>query len=305
MSAQTSAKPGSLLADLPDFSITFPNGARIWKSLCTKRDRKAFPAGYTGAMMEIVQWTGLFGGIDAWQFAMIVTAALLVGFSKTGIGGVVMIVVPLLAAVFGGKASTGILLPMLIIGDVFAVAYYRRHGDWAGIRRLLPWTIAGLIAGILVGNLIDDQLFVLLIAVSVLACLCILVVLETRGSRVNPPDGTWFYALIGLIAGFCTMIGNVAGPIFAVYLLARRYDKQSFLGTSAWFFMVINVIKLPLQIFFWKNIGVQTLLMSATMIPAILVGAVIGVAVVRRVPEKPFRWLVIGMTFVAVIRLLV
>ena len=69
--------------------------------------------------------------------------------------------------------------------------------------------------------------------------------------------------------------------------------------------MVINVIKLPLQIFFWKNIGVQTLLMSATMIPAILVGAVIGVAVVRRVPEKPFRWLVIGMTFVAVIRLLV
>lgn len=270
-----------------------------------KRDRKAFPAGYTGAMMEIVQWTGLFGGIDAWQFAMIVTAALLVGFSKTGIGGVVMIVVPLLAAVFGGKASTGILLPMLIIGDVFAVAYYRRHGDWAGIRRLLPWTIAGLVAGIQVGNLIDDQLFVLLIAVSVLACLCILVVLETRGSRVNPPDGTWFYALIGLIAGFCTMIGNVAGPIFAVYLLARRYDKQSFLGTSAWFFMVINVIKLPLQIFFWKNIGVQTLLMSATMIPAILVGAVIGVAVVRRVPEKPFRWLVIGMTFVAVIRLLV
>ena len=256
-------------------------------------------------MGETMQWAGLFGGMDTWQFAMIVAAALLVGFSKTGIGGVVMIVVPLLAAVFGGKASTGILLPMLIIGDIFAVTWYHRHGDWAGIRRLLPWTIAGLIAGIGIGNLIDDRLFVLLIGVSVLVCLCILVVLETKGSRVHPPDGTWFFALIGLTAGFCTMIGNVAGPIFSVYLLARRYDKQGFLGTSAWFFMVINLIKLPLQIFFWKNIGVQTLLMSATMIPAILVGAVIGVAVVRRVPEKPFRWLVIGMTFVAVIRLLV
>jgi len=128
--------------------------------------------------------------------------------------------------------------------------------------------------------------------------------LALEQQKLVPAAGTWFFALIGLMAGFCTMIGNVAGPIFAVYLLARRYDKQSFLGTSAWFFMVINVIKLPLQIFFWKNIGVQTLLMSATMIPAILVGAVIGVAVVRRVPEKPFRWLVIGMTFIAVIRLL-
>ena len=68
-------------------------------------------------MGETMQWAGLFGGMDTWQFAMIVAAALLVGFSKTGIGGVVMIVVPLLAAVFGGKASTGILLPMLIIGD--------------------------------------------------------------------------------------------------------------------------------------------------------------------------------------------
>ena len=256
-------------------------------------------------MNEIVQWTGLFSGIDARQFAMIVASALLVGFSKTGIGGVVMIVVPLLAMVFGGKASTGVLLPMLIIGDLFAVIHYRRDGDWIGIRRLLPWTIAGLMVGIQVGNLIDDRLFVLLIAVSVLLCLGILVVLETRGSHIRPPDGLWFFALIGLTAGFCTMIGNVGGPIFSVYLLARRYDKLGFLGTSAWYFMVVNLIKLPLQLFFWKNIGVETVLMGAAMIPAILVGAVIGALVIRRVPEKPFRWLVIGMTFVAVIRLIV
>ena len=254
-------------------------------------------------MGETMQWAGLFGGMDTWQFAMIVTAALLVGFSKTGIGGVVMIVVPLLAAVFGGKASTGILLPMLIIGDIFAVTYYHRHGDWAGIRRLLPWTIAGLIAGIGVGNLIDDRLFVLLIGVSVLVCLCILVVLETKGSRVHPPDGTWFFALIGLTAGFTTMIGNVAGPIFSVFLLVRRYGKQSFMGTSAWFFAIMNLIKLPLQIFVWQNITLHTGVLALTMVPAVLIGAVLGAMVIRRIPEKPFRWLVIVMTVLATVRL--
>jgi uncharacterized protein len=244
-----------------------------------------------------------FLGIDPWQFAMIVVSALLVGFSKTGIGGVVMIAIPILAAAFGGKMSTGIILPMLITGDILAVAYYHRHADWSGIRRLLPWTIIGLFSGILVGNLINDRQFTLLIATSVLICLAVLIVLEFKAGNVRIPDGLLFYALIGLTAGFTTMIGNVAGPIFSVYLLARRYEKQSFLGTSAWFFLLINLIKLPLQIFFWRNISAQTGLIGAVMIPAILIGAVLGAVVIKLIPEKPFRWLVIGMTAIAIVRL--
>ncbi len=250
-------------------------------------------------MAELVQILG----IDPWQFGLIVISALLIGFSKTGIGGVVMIAIPILALAFGGKVSTGIILPMLIAGDILAVAYYHRHADWPGIRRLLPWTVLGLLAGILVGNMINDRQFTLLIAASVMICLAVLVILELRGGKVRAPDGIWFYALIGLIAGFTTMIGNVAGPIFSVYLLARRYEKQGFLGTSAWFFFLINLIKLPLQVFFWGNVTAQTGLIGAVMIPAILAGAVLGALVVRRIPEKPFRWLVIGMTAVAVVRL--
>ncbi len=250
-------------------------------------------------MAELVQILG----IDPWQFGLIVISALLIGFSKTGIGGVVMIAIPILALAFGGKVSTGIILPMLIAGDILAVAYYHRHADWPGIRRLLPWTVLGLLAGILVGNMINDRQFTLLIAASVMICLAVLVILELRGGKVRAPDGIWFYALIGLIAGFTTMIGNVAGPIFSVYLLARRYEKQGFLGTSAWFFFLINLIKLPLQVFFWGNVTAQTGLIGAVMIPAILAGAVLGALVVRRIPENPFRWLVIGMTAVAVVRL--
>ncbi len=242
-------------------------------------------------------------GVEPWQLGLIVVSALLIGFSKTGIGGVAMIAIPILAAAFGGKMSTGIILPMLITGDILAVRYYHHHADWPGIRRLLPWTMLGLLTGILVGNLIDDRQFTLLIAASLLICLVVLVVLELRSGKIVTPDGLWFYALIGTVAGFTTMIGNVAGPIFAVYLLACRYDKQRFMGTSAWFFAVINAIKLPLQIFFWGNITTQTALISALMIPAILIGAVLGVMVIKRIPEKPFRWLVIGMTAVAIVRL--
>jgi uncharacterized membrane protein YfcA len=242
-------------------------------------------------------------GVEPWQFGLVVVSALLVGFSKTGIGGVLMVAIPVMATAFGGKTSTAIILPMLMTGDALAVGYYHRHADWPGIRRLLPWTVSGLLAGILVGNLIDDRQFTLLIAVSLLICLAVLVVLELRSGRIVVPNGLWFYALIGSVAGFTTMIGNVAGPIFAVYLLARRYEKQRFMGTSAWFFALVNLIKLPLQIFFWGNISVHTALLSALMIPSVLVGAAIGVVVIRRIPEKPFRWLVIGMTAVAIVRL--
>ena len=243
-------------------------------------------------------------GLEPGALALVVLTALLIGFSKTGIGGVVMIVVPLMAATFGGKTSTGIILPMLITGDIFAVAYYHRHADWPGIRRLLPWVLAGLGLGLAVGNLIDDRQFTLLIAISLMICLGILVAMELRAGQLRVPEGQWFYALIGMIAGLTTMIGNVAGPIFAVYLLARRFDKHGFLGTSAWFFMIVNVTKLPLQVFFWGNITLNTALLSAAMIPFVLVGAILGAMVIKRIPEKPFRWLVIVMTAIAIVRLI-
>ena len=237
------------------------------------------------------------------QALTLVVVAVLVGFAKTGIGGVTMLAIPLLATVFGGKTSTGVMLPLLITGDLLAVRYYHAHADWPGIRRLLPWTIGGLLTGIFVGNLIDDRQFAMLIAFSVLLWIAVLVYLELRAGQIKIPENTAFFALIGLTAGFTTMIGNVAGPIFSVFLLVRRYGKQSFMGTSAWFFAIINLIKLPLQIFFWQNITLHTGVLALMMLPAVLIGAVLGAMVIRRIPEKPFRWLVIVMTVLATVRL--
>lgn len=287
-----------------------------------------------------------FFALEPVQWLWVIVAAFLVGFSKTGISGFTMLVIPILATVFGGKDSTGIMLPMLIIGDIFAVFYYQRHAKWKDIVRLLPWAFVGILAGLFVGNLIDDHTFKLLIAVIVLICLVLLIRVEIKGdpgvkgnlasqgdsgsqgdSESQGDTGSkgaseWkstseskgdieskltrhvlFAPLTGVASGFATMIGNAAGPIFSLYLLAKGAKKNNYMGTFAWFFLIVNVTKLPLQIFAWKNITVQTLAVAGLMIPAITIGALLGVAVIKRLNEKPFRWIIIGVTAIAAFRL--
>lgn len=242
--------------------------------------------------------------LSVWQWLWIVISALLIGFSKTGISGFTMPVIPIIAAVFGGKQSTGIILPMLIIGDIFALYYYNRHAELKDIKKLLPWALVGIILGGITGNYINDKQFKLFIAVSVLLCLAILIHIERKGDNFKLPKGIWFYSFIGVVAGFTSMIGNAAGPIFSVYLLAMGFKKNNFLGTTAWFFFLINITKLPLQILFWHNITLKSLALDLTMLPAIAIGAFFGAIIVKKIKEKPFRILIIVMTALAAVRLL-
>lgn len=238
------------------------------------------------------------------QWAWIVIAAVLVGFSKTGISAVMMPVIPIVAMVFGGKESTGILLPMLIVGDIMALGYYKRHGNWDDIKKLLPWTLSGIILGVIVGKFVNDVQFKIFIAISIFICLFILIYTEIKGDKLKVPSGKWFYALTGVAAGFTSMIGNAAGPLFSVYLLAKGFKKDSFLGTTAWFFFIVNVSKVPLQVFFWNNISFKMIVLTIILIPAIVVGAVVGAKVVKKLNEKTFRYIIIVMTAVSAIRLL-
>lgn len=239
------------------------------------------------------------------QWILVIAAAAFVGFSKTGISGLMMLAIPILAGVFGGKESTGIMLPMLLIGDAFAVWYYNRHAEWTNIRKLLPWVLAGLILGIFVGNYINDKQFKTLIAISVLVCLSILVYTEKKGGSIKVPERMWFYALTGIACGFTSMIGNAAGPIFSIYLLAMGFKKNDFMGTSAWFFFIINLTKAPLQFFFWHNISLKTMLFDSVMIPAIAAGALLGILIIKKINEKPFRYIIIGMTALAAVKLFI
>lgn len=245
----------------------------------------------------------IFPDLETGQWAWIILAALLIGISKTGIGGLLTLVIPILAAVFGGKASTGIILPMLIAGDVFALFYYKHDAKREDILKLLPWTLLGLIFGLIIGGYINDEQFKGLIALSVLLCLFLLIYFEKKGDQLKIPDKTWLHALVGILSGFTSMIGNAAGPIFSVYLLAKGANKVNFLGMTAWFFFIVNVTKLPMQVFIWHNITVQTFVLTGLMIPFIGIGAVSGAFIIKRINEKAFRYLIIAMTAIVSVKL--
>ncbi|MEL7660925.1 sulfite exporter TauE/SafE family protein [Acetobacterium wieringae] len=245
----------------------------------------------------------IFPDLELVQWLWVILAALLIGVSKTGISGLLTLVIPILAAVFGGKASTGIILPMLIVGDVFALFYYKHNAKREDILKLLPWTFMGLIFGLIIGGYINDEQFKSLIALSVLLCLFLLIYFEKKGDQLKIPDKTWLHASVGILAGFTSMIGNAAGPIFSVYLLAKGVDKVNFLGMTAWFFFIVNVTKLPMQVFIWHNITVQTFLLTGLMIPFIGIGAVFGAFIIKRINEKAFRYLIIGMTAIVALKL--
>jgi uncharacterized membrane protein YfcA len=238
------------------------------------------------------------------QWGWVIAAAFFVGFSKMGFSGVMTVIIPLMASIFGGKESTGILLPILLTGDIFAVAYYRQHAQWNAIRRLLVWAVIGLVIGVFVGNYVNDKQFKMIIAVSVMVCVGILIWIETKGSGFTVPQRTWIYVVAGIAAGFTTMIGNAAGPIMSIYLVAMGYQKNNFLGTYAWFFLIINALKVPLQVFIWHNISLNNAVLAAVLIPAVALGAILGAVIVKRINEKLFRYLVIGMTAIAAVRLL-
>jgi hypothetical protein len=239
--------------------------------------------------MEVIQWVLL--GI----------CGLLIGMSKTGLSGVGLMVVPLMANAFGGRPSVGLLLPLLIFADIFAVTWYHRHASWKHILRLIPWAMGGIVIATVVGKSISDIAFNRLLAAIVILGIAILIWRDLKRSQPDIPDSRWFAASLGLLGGFATMIGNAAGPVMALYLLSMRLPKNSFIGTGAWFFFIVNLSKVPLHIWSWHTITYESFKLDVLMIPAIATGAFLGIWVVKLLPEKVYRIIVILTTVLSAI----
>ncbi|MFV0266094.1 MAG: sulfite exporter TauE/SafE family protein [Draconibacterium sp.] len=239
------------------------------------------------------------------QWILFAVCALLVGMSKVGVPGVSMLVVPALAIVFGGKASAGILLPMLMMADIFAVSYYHRHAEWKYLLKLLPWAFVGIAIALWVGHVVNDEWFKNIMAVLVFLCIGLMLWKDRQKNGQLFPNTWWFAAAMGVLGGFATMIGNVAGPIFAIYLLAMHLPKKSFIGTGAWFFLIVNFSKFPLHILFWETISCQTLTLNVLMLPAIALGAFLGIVLVKQISEQLYRTAVIVLTALSAFLLLI
>jgi len=213
--------------------------------------------------------------LSIYEFAILVIAAVLVGMAKAGIAGAGMIAVPLIAIPFGGKSSTGLLLPILIFADVFAVAYYHQHANWFHLKRLLPFAFVGVLMGTYIGDVINEATFKAIMVVIIFLSLAIMVWREKNTS------------------------------IMALYLLAMRLPKAEFIGTAAWFFLIINLSKVPFHVAVWHTISMNTVLLCTTLIPAVGLGVYCGVTFIKRINEKNFRYFVIGMTAVTAVAMIV
>lgn len=222
------------------------------------------------------------------QWLAISLAVFLLGLSKSGIKGIGIIIVVILAFVFGEKTSTGILLPLLIFADVFAVIYYNKHAQWHYIKKLLPTMVIGVLVGVWVGNDISEAIFKKLMAIIIIGSVLIMFFMENRKSTAIPTN-KWFSNGTGFTAGFTTMVGNLAGPISDIYFLAMRMPKNEFIGTAAWLFFIINVFKLPFHIFVWNTVSIESLVINSILIPFIILGFFLGAYLVKLISNVNYR----------------
>lgn len=229
------------------------------------------------------------------QWTAICFAVFLLGLAKSGVKGIGIVIVVILAFVFGEKASTGILLPMLICADIFAVVYYNKHAQWHYIKKLLPAMVIGVLVGVWVGNDISEVVFKRIMAVIIIGSVLIMFYMENRKSTTVPTN-KWFSNSAGFLAGFTTMVGNLAGPISDIYFLAMRLPKNEFIGTAAWLFFIINVFKLPFHFFVWKTVSVETLVLNSILIPMVILGFFLGAYIVKLISNVNYRRFVLIVT---------
>ncbi len=237
------------------------------------------------------------------DYSTVALCAALVGISKTGIPGMGILVVPLLASVVPAKTSVGLLLPMLIFADIFAVTYYRRSAVWSHLVKLLPAAVVGVVIGYFLLDRINSAQLKPIIGIIVLTLLGINYWRNRGLKEQDIPRQWWFAAVMGLLAGVTTMLANAAGPIMIIYLLAMRLPKQEFIGTGAWYFFLINWFKVP----FSANLGLinaETLKINLFCFPIIAAGAIAGIFVLKRIPQKFFNNLIQILAGLAACRLI-
>ncbi len=238
------------------------------------------------------------------QWVFIFATGLFVGMNKVGVMGSTLLVIPFLAVILGGRFSAGFVLPLLIAADVFAVIYYRRRCKWNILIRLLPWTVPGIVIGVLLGSVISDVLFRRIMGGTLLLVLVFMFYRERTRDKKQVPSNPVISGFIGMLGGFTSMIGNAAGPILSLYLLSQRLPKTVFIGTMAWLFFIINLLKVPPHIFIWKSISMNSLLLNLLIVPFILLGAFLGLKIIHKIPEKGFRYFIFIMTGIGAVRLL-
>jgi uncharacterized protein len=235
------------------------------------------------------------------SYFLIGVSALLIGFSKASVGGLVIVVVPLVAMAVPGPESTGMILPMMIIGDIFAVIMYRQECNWRLLLKIFPVTALGVVVGFSILRVMPTHIFEPVLGLIILTMMALGYLVEKRPfSTAANRLMTWF---VGSCAGVSTMVANAAGPLMGIYLLQQGLPKMSFVGTRSMFFLLLNMYKLP----FSSQLGfvtVDSLKVNLMFLPVIILGGIVGAKVLKYINLKVFKMIVRLAAFGAAIKLI-
>ncbi|MBR4220400.1 MAG: sulfite exporter TauE/SafE family protein [Victivallales bacterium] len=248
--------------------------------------------------------------LGGWGWTVACVCAVVLGMSKCGLTGVGSLAVPLMAMVLPPKASTGVLLPLIIMADVCGACCFHRHVNWRLLLKLFPSAIVGIIIGyfLMKQAWMNDQVIRKVIGVIVAFMAILSIVMKKHPLKIGEKEGkdvrtVVFAAIFGIVAGITTMMANAAGPIMLIYLLLMRLPKDEYIGTAAWYFAILNWLKVPFMVHLGL-INPDSLLFNAKLAPLILAGACLGYWGAKKMTEQSFRLWIQIFTILAAIKLL-
>lgn len=246
-------------------------------------------------------------------------AAMLLGIAKTGVPGVGMFGSLLMISAFTGHEmfASGAVVPLLILGDIFAVYYYRKDQQPGLVRRLYPPMFLGLLLGMTVMIFMDNGQFKLCVGVLAVSILLFELIRKKMG-WTKIVQGWTFRNACGMLTGLTTMLGNAAGVVSAVYFASQNLNKKSFMGTNAVFFFLVNTTKIPLLLLAscgktlmgvetgeTQIITAETFYLTLVFMPGLFLGALIGRKLYKIIPEKVFVPIILALNLITAIEILV
>ncbi|MCJ8341075.1 MAG: sulfite exporter TauE/SafE family protein [Pseudomonadales bacterium] len=228
-------------------------------------------------------------------------AGLITGFSKFSVGGMGLLILPVIMIAFPGPQALGIILPMYIITDVLAVISYRKNIHWPLIARLLPVCLFGVVLGGWLLASINPGQFSWLLGLMIVSMLVLGVVLDnTKSNLMRHPVSGYLTSLLG---GFVSLTSNAAGPIFSLYFMEQKLSKETYISTRAWAFLLLNFAKVPM-LFALGLLSIESTIISLQSIPGLVIGACIGYWLLGKLKLIQFKWLIRIMASLAAIKLL-
>ncbi len=230
---------------------------------------------------------------------------IIIGLGKGGLVGISILAVPLMASIFPAAYSVGILLPLLICGDILGIYFYRRSVIYKEVFKALPLVIIGIVSGYLLLKFypLSNKGLKELIGLIVLFMLLFSEWQKRKNSGTTKAANPVIMIILAFLGGSTSMLANAAGPVMILYLLYLGINKEEFMGVRSWIFLVINLVKVPFHIEL-GNITVKSITMDIYIVPAIIIGFLIGYKVLKWIPEKAFNFLVKILTIASCLKLL-